>query len=98
MSARNSELSLAADHVDVANRDAESPRSDSAFQSRLANNEWLISFTLLLTDILCWVVIYGTISFLRRDFFFVGAFAFGLVGVIHLAVLCQALFLIGGYF
>jgi len=97
MSARNSELSLAADHVDVADRDAESPRSDSDFQSRLANNEWLISFTLLLTDILSWVVIYGTISFVRRDLFFVGPFEFVLVDVIQLAVLCQALFMIGGY-
>ncbi|MFN2623431.1 MAG: sugar transferase [Chthoniobacterales bacterium] len=88
---------MATEDVEVADRDAESTPPESAWLSRVANNEWLISLTLLLTDILSWIVIYGTISFIRRDLFFVGPFEFVLVDVIQLVVLCQALFMIGGY-
>ena len=65
--------------------------------SRFASNEWLIGAVLLLIDVVSWVGIYGLISFVRRDLFFVGPFEFVLVDVIQLAVLCQALFMIGGY-
>src|SRR5204863_7893776 len=36
-------------------------------------------------------------SYLRRDQFFVGPFEFFLVDVIQVVVVCQALFMIGGY-
>ncbi|MCA1657816.1 MAG: sugar transferase, partial [Verrucomicrobiaceae bacterium] len=52
---------------------------------------------LLIADIVSWILIYGTISFLRRDLFFVGPFEFVLVDVIQVVVICQALFMIGGY-
>ena len=48
-------------------------------------------------DIVSWIVIYGVISYLRRDLFFAGPFEFLLVDVIQVAVICQALFMIGGY-
>jgi exopolysaccharide biosynthesis polyprenyl glycosylphosphotransferase len=65
--------------------------------SRVAREEWLIGFACLGIDIVSWIVIYGTITFLRRDQFLVGPFEFLLVDVIQLIFICQALFMIGGY-
>ena len=48
-------------------------------------------------DTFSWIVIYGFISYLRRDIFFGGPFEFFLVDVIQVVVICQALFMIGGY-
>ena len=44
-----------------------------------------------------WILLYGVISYLRRDIFLVGPFEFVLVDVIQLVVICQALYMIGGY-
>src|SRR4051794_7293641 len=65
--------------------------------SRVALEEWLIGLVCLTIDVISWIAIYGTITFLRRDQFLVGPFEFLLVDVIQLTFICQALFMIGGY-
>lgn len=65
--------------------------------TRISTQEWLVGALYLAIDIVSWILIYGAISFLRRDLFFVGPFEFLLVDVIQVAVICQALFMIGGY-
>ena len=65
--------------------------------ARAAVQEWLVSFVCLTVDVVSWILIYGVISYIRRDQFLVGPFEFLLVDVIQLIVICQALFMIGGY-
>jgi exopolysaccharide biosynthesis polyprenyl glycosylphosphotransferase len=65
--------------------------------SRVAREEWLVGFACLTVDVISWIVIYGAITFLRRDQFLVGPFEFLLVDVIQLTFICQALLMIGGY-
>jgi exopolysaccharide biosynthesis polyprenyl glycosylphosphotransferase len=65
--------------------------------STIAGHEWAPGVICLILDIASWIAIYGGISYLRRDLFFVGPFEFLLVDVIQVVVLCQALFMIGGY-
>ncbi len=45
----------------------------------------------------CWVLLYGVVGYVRRDAFFVSAFEFVLVDCISLLVLLQALYIVGGY-
>jgi exopolysaccharide biosynthesis polyprenyl glycosylphosphotransferase len=68
-----------------------------ALVSRVARDEWLIGFACLALDVVSWILLYGAISFVRRDQFLVGPFEFLLVDVIQLIFICQALFMIGGY-
>ena len=51
----------------------------------------------MLCDILCWVVLYGIVGYIRRDQFFVSPFEFVLVDCLVLAVILQALYIVGGY-
>ncbi|PYK73057.1 MAG: polyprenyl glycosylphosphotransferase [Verrucomicrobia bacterium] len=48
-------------------------------------------------DMVCWVVLYGIVGYVRRDQFFVSPFEFVLVDCVVLAVILQALYIIGGY-
>jgi exopolysaccharide biosynthesis polyprenyl glycosylphosphotransferase len=72
------------------------PRKQGAI-AKLAGSDWAAGSLCLLVDIFSWIFIYGLISYLRRDLFFVGPFEFVLVDVIQLTFICQALFMIGGY-
>lgn len=67
------------------------------FRSALATHDWTIGLALLAIDAVSWILIYGLISYLRRDEFFVGPFEFVIVDIIQVVVICQALFMIGGY-
>jgi exopolysaccharide biosynthesis polyprenyl glycosylphosphotransferase len=51
----------------------------------------------MVCDILCWVVLYGIVAYVRRDQFFVSPFEFVLVDCVVLAVILQALYIVGGY-
>ena len=62
-----------------------------------AGQGWAVGFALAAVDIVSWVFIYGLISYFRRDVFFAGPFEFIIVDVIQVVVICQALFMIGGY-
>jgi exopolysaccharide biosynthesis polyprenyl glycosylphosphotransferase len=65
--------------------------------AKIANYDWMAGSLCLALDIISWILIYGLISYFRRDLFFVGPFEFLLVDVIQVVVICQALFMIGGY-
>jgi len=65
--------------------------------SAVAANDWLIGLLCLGIDIASWIVIYGVTVYFRSDNFLVGPFEFLLVDVVQLAVICQAIFMIGGY-
>ena len=82
---------LKSDPLQLRQRDGRSMRS------ALAANDWITGLACLSIDAVSWILIYGFISYLRRDQFFVGPFEFVLVDVIQVAVIWQALFMIGGY-
>jgi exopolysaccharide biosynthesis polyprenyl glycosylphosphotransferase len=67
------------------------------FVSQIAREEWLIGLACVAIDIVSWIVMYGVSTYLRSDQFLVGPFEFLLVDVIQVVVICQALFMIGGY-
>jgi hypothetical protein len=69
----------------------------SAFQRFSVSTDWATGLLYAVCDIVCWIVVYGLISHIRRDAFFSSAFEFVLVDVIALGVLLQALYIIGGY-
>jgi exopolysaccharide biosynthesis polyprenyl glycosylphosphotransferase len=66
--------------------------------SRVTRQEWAPSILIFLLDILIWMAIYGMASYLRNDSAtFSGSFQFAVIEVIQIAVIVQALFIIGGY-
>ncbi len=71
--------------------------SSLGIRSAITAHDWAAGFACFALDVLSWMLIYGLTSYLRRDQFFVGPFEFVLVDVIQLIVICQALFMIGGY-
>lgn len=75
--------------------------SGEADQRQLARTrprpEWVAPGLLLLFDTLSWVAIYGITGWLRGDEFYSTPFGLFLVELLQLAVIVQALFIIGGY-
>src|SRR5438874_5824856 len=66
--------------------------------SRVARQEWAPSILIFVLDILTWTALYGMASYLRdHDTAFSGPFEFAVIGIIQIAVIVQALFIIGGY-
>src|SRR3977135_71887 len=66
--------------------------------SRVTRQEWAPSILIFLLDVVTWMAIYGIASYLRdHDSAFSGAFQFAVIEIIQLAVIVQALFIIGGY-
>src|SRR3954468_22409642 len=72
------------------------PSRRSGF-SALIGSDWFVGLLFLAIDIGSWIAIYGVTTLLRSDNFLVGPFEFFLVDVVQLVVICQALFMIGGY-
>jgi exopolysaccharide biosynthesis polyprenyl glycosylphosphotransferase len=72
------------------------PRRSSAM-TRIAEQEWAPALVFFICDVVCWVGIYGSLSFLRRDAFYSSGFEYAVIEVIQLAVIVQSLFIIGGY-
>jgi hypothetical protein len=64
---------------------------------RMRGQDWLVAFFYIACDILCWVVLYSLIGYVRRDEFFVSPFEFLLVDGVVVLVIVQALYTIGGY-
>jgi len=60
-------------------------------------HDWIVGLLYMMCDILCWVVLYGIVGYIRRDEFFVSPFEFVLVDCVVLAVILQALYIVGGY-
>lgn len=71
------------------------PRRRTFFSAQVG--DWGVGLLFLALDIVSWIAIYGVTTYLRSDNFLVGPFEFFLVDVVQLAVICQALFMIGGY-
>ena len=66
--------------------------------SRVTRQEWAPSILIFLLDIFIWMAIYGMASYLRNDSAtFSGSFQFAVIEAIQIAVIVQALFIIGGY-
>src|SRR6476661_6682389 len=65
--------------------------------SRVTRQEWAPSILIFLLDIFIWMAIYGMASYLRNDTAFSGSFQFAVIEIIQIAVIVQALFIIGGY-
>src|SRR4029077_12960297 len=66
--------------------------------SRVTRQEWAPSILIFLLDIFIWMAIYGMASFLaNHQANFSGSFQFAVIEVIQIAVIVQALFIIGGY-
>jgi exopolysaccharide biosynthesis polyprenyl glycosylphosphotransferase len=63
----------------------------------IAKQDWFTAVVYLIADIATWVLLYGTISYVRRDAFFGSPLDFVLVDLVTLGVLLQALYTIGGY-
>jgi exopolysaccharide biosynthesis polyprenyl glycosylphosphotransferase len=64
---------------------------------KVAEEEWAPSLLFIFLDVVCWLATYGFLGYLRRDAFFAGAFEFAVIDLIQLAIIIQALFVIGGY-
>jgi exopolysaccharide biosynthesis polyprenyl glycosylphosphotransferase len=60
-------------------------------------HEWAPAIVFLSLDICCWLLTYGTISFLRYGSFFSQGLDFIFLNALHLAVILQAIFVVGGY-
>src|SRR5205823_1523443 len=69
----------------------------STSMSRVTRQEWAPSILIFLLDIFIWMAIYGMATYLRNDAAFSGPFEFAVIGIIQIAVIVQALFIIGGY-
>jgi len=71
---------------------------DVTRMSRMTRQEWAPSILIFVLDILTWTALYGMASYLRDyDTAFSGPFQFAVIEIIQLAVIVQALFIIGGY-
>jgi len=69
----------------------------STRMARVTRQEWAPSILIFLLDIFIWMAIYGMATYLRKDAAFSGPFEFAVIGIIQIAVIVQALFIIGGY-
>ena len=65
--------------------------------SRVTRQEWAPSILIFLLDIFIWMAIYGMATYLRNDAAFSGPFEVAVIEIIQIAVIVQALFIIGGY-
>ena len=72
------------------------PRRISAL-GRMAEQEWAPALLFFICDVVCWVGIYRSLSFLRHDAYFSSGFEFAVIEILQLAVIVQCLFIIGGY-
>ena len=63
----------------------------------VGDQDWIAALFYVVCDIVCWVVLYGIVGYIRRDQFFVSPFEFVLVDCVVLAVILQGLYVIGGY-
>ena len=77
----------------LGSADKESRRTFRSF----SHHDWIAALLYMVCDVVCWVALYGIVGYLRRDQFFVSPFEFLLVDCVVLAVILQALYIIGGY-
>jgi exopolysaccharide biosynthesis polyprenyl glycosylphosphotransferase len=73
------------------------PANPRRLFAKIRDHEWIAGLLYAICDVICWVLLYATVGYLRRDVFFASAFEFVLVDCVVLAVIIQALYIIGGY-
>ena len=59
----------------------------------VGHHDWIAALLYMGCDMVCWVVLYGIVGYVRRDQFFVSPFEFVLVDCVVLAVILQALYI-----
>jgi exopolysaccharide biosynthesis polyprenyl glycosylphosphotransferase len=74
-----------------------SPPSETGRLTGLFSHEWAVALLYLLLDVISWIVLYGGISYLRRDGFYTTQLEFIVIDLIQIAVIVQALYIVGGY-
>jgi len=65
--------------------------------ARMRGQDWIVALFYMPADIICWVVLYALVGYVRRDAFFASPFEFVLVDGVALLVILQTLYIIGGY-
>jgi exopolysaccharide biosynthesis polyprenyl glycosylphosphotransferase len=83
-------------------REYASPAVSDANQSRsgfrkLREHDWIVAPFYVGCDVVCWILLYGVVGYIRRDQFFATPFEFVLVDCIVVVVIIQALYIVGGY-
>ena len=63
--------------------------------SGVLRQEWVIALLYLFLDVATWVVLYGVIGYVRKDIFYASRLEFILIDFIQLAVIVQALYIVG---
>ena len=71
--------------------------SSSGRFGTIRGHDWLSALLFVACDIVSWILLYGIVGFIRRDAFFVSPFEFVLVDLVVVAVIVQALYIVGGY-
>src|SRR6266536_6204360 len=97
----NADRELAADNLieprvwqeTAATKPEEREKSGRRF-FKILDHDWITALVYVVCDVAAWVLLYGFVSFARRDAFFVGPFEFVLVDFVPLAVRLQALYII----
>src|SRR5205823_6506999 len=59
--------------------------------------EWTPGVMIFLLDVICWIGLYGFLSYLRHDAYFSSGLERGAVTLLQLFVIIQCLFIVGGY-
>ena len=72
-------------------------RTRSRVFASIRGHEWITALLFMMGDVVCWIFLYGFVGLTRRDVFFANAFEFVLVDCLLLAVIVQALYIVGGY-
>jgi exopolysaccharide biosynthesis polyprenyl glycosylphosphotransferase len=83
--------------VSVSHRAIAFSPPQAALQPFPVSSDWVVGLLYAICDIACWIILYSLLSYVRRAAFYTSAFEFVLIDVIALAVLVQAMFIIGGY-
>lgn len=63
----------------------------------MLRQEWATALLYLFLDVVSWIVLYGLVGYVRGDEFYATRLEFVLIDLIQLAVIVQALYIVGGY-
>jgi len=77
--------------------EARVPDQSKPLLAKILEHDWIVALFYVGYDVVCWVLLYGIVGYIRRDEFFTTPFEFVLVDCIVLAVILQSLYIIGGY-
>ena len=73
------------------------PRARFARLRKLVRHEWIITAGLVGLDVGVWVGVYGSVSFLRGDEFYISPLQFVLIAALQLSIIVAAIGIVGGY-